>query len=120
MGLNYLIAVPQLNSFWADHTPGAREQQIQQLLDLIPPDASVSASDDLNPHLSERQNLAVFPDTCLDPPICNQSVQYIIVDLNDPTSTGNRADATIKLNALARQYRPLRSAYGVELFVKRT
>lgn len=119
MGLNYLIAIPQLNPFWADHTPGAREQQIQQLLDLIPADASVSASDDLNPHLSERQNLAVFPDTCLDPPICNQSVQYVIVDLNDPTSTGNRADATITLNSLAGQYRLLGRAYGVELFVKR-
>lgn len=118
MGLNYLIAIPQLNSFWADHLPGAREQQIQQLLDLIPPDASVSASDDLNPHLSERQCLAVFPTTTIGAP-CNQTVQYIIVDLDNLT-LANRADATAKLNALSRQYRLLQSKYGVYLFVKRS
>jgi uncharacterized membrane protein len=118
MGLNYLIAIPQLNSFWADHLPGAREQQIQQVLNMIPPDASVSASDDLNPHLSERENLAVFPTTCLDA-TCEQTVEYIIVDLNNLT-LANRADATAKLNQLSRQYRLLKSAYGVELFIRRS
>src|SRR5262249_29261607 len=58
IGLNYAVALPDLNVFWADHVPGSREQHIQQLLDLIPPDASVSAGDNLNPHLSERQHLA--------------------------------------------------------------
>jgi uncharacterized membrane protein len=119
MGLNFLIVNPQLNSFWADTTPGVREQQIQQLLDMIPPDASVSASDDLNPHLSERQQLEVFPATCLDA-TCNETVQYIIVDLNNLTSTGNRASATAKLNSLSRQYITLKSAYGVVLFVRRS
>ena len=119
MGLNYFIAIPQLNSFWPDHLPGVREQQIQQLLDTIPPDASVSASDDLNPHLSERQNLAVFPITCLDAPICNQPVEYIIVDLNNLT-LANRADATTTLNRLSSQYRLLKSAYGVYLYIRRS
>jgi hypothetical protein len=118
MGLNYLTIMPQLNSFWATHTPGVREQQIQQLLDLIPSDASVSASDDLNPHLSERQELEVFPTTCLDAPACNQPVEYIIVDLDNLT-LANRADATAKLNALSRQYRLLKRANGVELYVLR-
>ncbi len=119
MGLNYFISIPQLNSFWPDHLPGVREQQIQQLLDMIPPDASVSASDDLNPHLSERQNLAVFPITCLDAPICNQPVEYIIVDLNNLT-LANRADATTTLNRLSSQYRLLKRAYGVELYIRRS
>lgn len=119
IGLNYLLALPQLNSFWPTHLPGVREQQIQQMIDLIPSTASVSASDDLNPHLSERQFLEVFPTTCLDT-TCNRSVDYILVDLNDPTLTGNRADAIAKLNALSRQYRLLKSAYGVELFVRRS
>ncbi|HEY1349773.1 MAG TPA: DUF2079 domain-containing protein [Ktedonobacteraceae bacterium] len=118
LGLNYLIALPQLNSFWADHLPGVREQQIQQILNIIPPAASVSASDDLNPHLSERENLAVFPITCLDA-TCDQTVDYIVVDLNNLT-LANRADATAKLNQLAHQYRLLKSAYGVELFIRRS
>lgn len=119
MGLNFLLALPQLNPFWATHLPGVREQQIQQMIDLIPPDASVSASDDLNPHLSERRLLAVFPSVCLDA-ACNQTVQYIIVDLNNPTLLGNRANAIAELNALSRQYRLLKNAYGVELFVRRS
>lgn len=118
IGLNYMLALPQLNSFWADHMPGVREQQIQQLINLIPPDASVSASDDLNPHVSERQFLEVFPTICMDPPTCNRIADYIIVDLNNPTLTGNRADAIAKLNGLSRQYRPLRTVYGIELLVR--
>ncbi|WP_338254587.1 DUF2079 domain-containing protein [Dictyobacter halimunensis] len=35
--LNIVVIWPLLNSFLADHTPGPREQHIQQLLDMIPP-----------------------------------------------------------------------------------
>jgi uncharacterized membrane protein len=117
MGLNYLITLPELNVFWADHWPGQREQAIQQLLDMIPPDASVSASDDLNPHLSERQLLAVFPSVCLDA-ACDQTVQYIIVDLDNLT-LANRATATSELNALSRQFRLVANRDDVELFIRR-
>ncbi len=119
--LNYALLLPQLNSFWADHLPGTREQQIQQLLDLIPPTASVSASDDLNPHLSERQLLAVFPSTCLatTETTCTRTVDYIIVDLDNMT-IGNRLNATIELNALAKkQYREIKQEGDVVLLQRR-
>jgi hypothetical protein len=116
--LNYFIIMPTLNSFWPDHDPGSREQQIQQLLAMIPPDASVSASDDLNPHLSERQLLAVFPSVCLDS-TCTRTVQYVIVDLNG-LDLENRAAATSELNALSRQFRLVARKEGVELFVRRS
>ena len=116
--LNYLIAIPQLNSFWADHTPGSREEQIQRVLALIPPDASVSAGTNLNPHLSERQLLAVFPSVCLDTE-CNHTVQYVVVDLND-LSVENLAEATSELNGLLKLYRPLARAEGVVLLVRRS
>jgi uncharacterized membrane protein len=119
MSLNYMLALPQLNPFWADHLPGVRDQQIQQLINMIPPNASVSASDDLNPHVSERQYLEVFPTVCMDPPTCSRSADYILVDLNNPTLTGNRANAIAKLNALSpRQYHVLRTAYNVELLIR--
>lgn len=118
MGLNYLLLLPQLNPFWATHLPGAREQQIQQLLDMIPANASVSASDDINPHVSERQGLEVFPTTCLDAPICNQPVEYIIVDLDNLTFA-NQAAAVAKLNALRNQYKLLAIKGQVELFALR-
>lgn len=114
VGLNFLLAQPTLNSFWPDHWPGAREQHIEKLIAMIPPDASVSASDDLNPHLSERQLLAVFPTYCLDT-TCDRTVDYIIVDLNS-LSFANWAAATNTLNALsACQYQEIQHAYGVEL-----
>src|SRR5262249_23225950 len=36
--LNYIIMLPLLNIFWADHLPSVREQRIEQLLAMIPPD----------------------------------------------------------------------------------
>ena len=116
--LNYVIALPQLNAFWADHTPGSREEQIQRVLVLIPPDASVSAGTNLNPHLSERQLLAVFPSVCLDTN-CNHTVQYVVVDLKN-LSVENLAEATSELNGLSKLYRPLARAEGVVLLVRRS
>jgi uncharacterized membrane protein len=116
--LNYIIAVPQLNAFWADHTPGSREEQIQHILALIPPDASVSAGTNLNPHLSERQLLAVFPSVCLDPK-CDNTVQYVVVDLND-LSVEDVGQATNELNGLLKLYRPLARADGVVLLIRRS
>ena len=118
IGFNYVIAIPQLNAFWADHTPGNREEQIQRVLALIPPDASVSAGTNLNPHLSERQLLAVFPSVCLDTD-CNHTVQYVVVDLKD-LSVENLAEATSELNGLSKLYRPLARAEGVVLLVRRS
>jgi len=113
-----MIAIPQLNAFWADHTLSVREEQIQRVLALIPPDASVSAGTNLNPHLSERQLLAVFPSVCLDTK-CNHTVQYVVVDLND-LSVENLAEATNELNGLSKLYRPLARADGVVLLVRRS
>jgi uncharacterized membrane protein len=117
-GLNFLIARPALNIFWADHEPGAREQHIEQLLAMIPPDASVSASDDLNPHLSERQLVTVFPSVCLDVH-CNQTVQYVVVDLNSLT-VENQATAASELYGLRKQFRILAQAEGVVLLIRRS
>ena len=116
--LNLVLMVGALSSFWADHDPGSREQHINQVLARIPPDASVSASDDLNPHLSERRFLEVFPTICLDSR-CNQMVQYVVVDLNNLT-LANRAEASSKLNSLQKQFRILAQAEGIVLLVRRS
>lgn len=118
IGLNFLIAAPVLNAFWADHEPGSREQHIQRLLALIPPDASVSAGINLNPHLSERQLLAVFPSVCLDA-ACNHTVQYVVVDLNSLT-VENLAEATSELNGLSKLFRIVARAEGVILLERRS
>ena len=118
-GLNLAITAPLLENFLADHTPGSREQHIQQLLSMIPPDASVSAGSNLNPHVSERQRLAVFPsisDPGHDTP---DTVQYIIVDLN-AVFPENRVATDNEINHLLRsgQYIELARAEGVVLLVR--
>lgn len=118
IGLNFWIASPQLDSFWAKHEPGSHEEHIQRLLALIPPDASVSAGTNLNPHLSERQLLAVFPSVCLDS-ACNRTVEYVVVDLNSLT-TENRAVATSELNGLSKLFRIVARAEGVVLLIRRS
>lgn len=116
--LNYVIALPLLDAFLADHEPGSHEQHILRLLALIPPDASVSAGINLNPHLSERQLLAVFPSVCLDT-ACNHTVQYVVVDLNGLT-VENRAEATSELNGLSKLFRIVARAEGVILLERRS
>src|SRR6266516_1334591 len=76
--LNYFILVPDLNIFWATPIPAVHQAHIQELLAEIPPDASVSTGTSLNPHLSERQYITVFPNIT----ISNKTVEYIIVDLS--------------------------------------
>lgn len=116
IGLNFLIATPQINAFWPTHDPGPHEQQIEQLLAMIPPDASVSAGDNLNPHLTERQYVTVFPAVCVTSPTCTNPVQYIIVDLNNVfPSERNSTASTLNQLVHSGQYTLLKQADGVWL-----
>lgn len=116
--LNFVIMIPLLNIFWADHLPGNREKHIQQLLAMIPPDAAVSASDNLNPHLTERLYVTVFPAITFSSAgkSQNETVQYVIVDLN-AFFPEDRVRATNELNQLrlSGQFRDLAQAEGVVL-----
>ncbi len=122
LSLNLFVLAPQLNVFWADHTPGVREQHVNQLLAMIPPNASVSASESLNPHLSQRLYITVFPEiTFSTSKNINNKVQYIIVDVQN-IFPEDRVGVSVLLNQLvsSKQYRVLREAEGVELLVRNT
>ncbi len=120
LALNMLIMTSQLNVFWADHFPGTREQHINQLLAMIPPNASVSAGENLNPHLSQRLYITVFPAiTFSTSKNINNKVQYIIVDVQS-IFPDERVSVSNELNQLVstKQYRVLREAEGVKLLVR--
>ena len=122
LSLNLVVLAPQLNVFWADHTPGTREQHINQLLAIIPSNASVSASESLNPHLSQRLYITVFPEiTFSTSKKINNKVQYIIVDVQS-IFPEDRIGVSSLLNQLvnSKQYRVLREAEGVKLLVRNT
>ncbi|MDQ6644305.1 MAG: DUF2079 domain-containing protein, partial [Chloroflexota bacterium] len=118
--LNLIVIAPTLNNFWADHFPGSREQNIQRLLSMIPADASISAGSNLNPHVSERQRLAVFPSISDASPDTPSTVQYIIVDLN-AVFPEVRVPTDNEINHLIRsgQYIELARTEGVVLLVRR-
>lgn len=121
LALNLAIMAPQLNVFWANHTPGVREQHINQLLALIPTNASVSAGENLNPHLSERPYITVFPSiTFSTSKNINNTVQYIVVDVQNVLPE-ERVGVSNTLNQLVNsgQFRPLAEAEGVKLLVRR-
>ncbi len=120
--LNFVIMSPLLNAFWPDHLPGTREQHIQQLLAMIPPNASVSAGSNLNPHLSDRLYVTVFPAITFSSSekSINNTVQYVIVDLQavfpeDQVGTANELNQLIN----SKQFRVLARAEGVILLVRR-
>ncbi|MBA2682300.1 MAG: DUF2079 domain-containing protein [Ktedonobacteraceae bacterium] len=119
--LNIVIMTPWLNIFWADHRPGDREQHIEQVLALIPPDASVSAGGNLNPHLSDRRYVTVFPEIRVAALGDKESrtVDYLIVDLDNasPENKDFSANYVDVLNQLQRskQFRLIAQAEGVLL-----
>ncbi len=123
LALNYFIMIPQFNIFWAYHRPGAREQQIERLLALIPPGASVSASGNINPHLSEREYVTVFPELTVSTlERSNVPVDYVVVDLSNvsPENKDHSASFLSKLNQIQRekQFRTVARAEGVILLVR--
>jgi uncharacterized membrane protein len=119
--LNYMIMVPLLNIFWANHLPDVREQRIEQLLALIPPDAPVSASGTINPHLTERQYVTVFPELTVATMQPNVSipVEYVIVDLTNvsPEDKSRSTPFIAYLNGIqhTHQFRTIARADGVIL-----
>ncbi len=58
-----------------DHLPRLtpHETVARDIIKLIPPDAAVSASSTLNPHVSQRRQLSLFPDMA--------QAEYIMVDV---------------------------------------
>jgi uncharacterized membrane protein len=77
-GYNLVLTSTPLAPFIPSLSTGVREDRINHLLAMIPPNASVSASDTLNPHLSERQGLYLFPDIGRGDNIA----EYIVIDVS--------------------------------------
>lgn len=120
IGLNFVVMIPPMDALWAGHTPGPREQHIQQLLDLIPPDAPVAAGGNLNPHLSDRRYITIFPQITYYTDNNNKgTVEYIIVDMND-VFPEDRISTTKELNQLisSRQFYTVARAEGVILLAR--
>lgn len=84
----------------------AHDQLGTRLLALIPPDVPVSAQDELNPHLGERNGIYLFPDV--------GDAQYVALDVTTNVNPGTAAqqhDAAMGLLA-SRHWRILAADDG--------
>ncbi|HTK10976.1 MAG TPA: DUF2079 domain-containing protein [Ktedonobacteraceae bacterium] len=80
--LNWIIMIPELNYLWPQQGMTDRDRNIEQLLKEIPPDAAVSAGTNINPHVTERRYVTVFP--AIEVATMQKTyimVDYVIVDL---------------------------------------
>jgi uncharacterized membrane protein len=109
---NLLAAEPFLQQFWPPLSVGTREAQINQLLAQIPPDASVSASDTLDPHLGHRAELYLFPDLGRG----TTPAQYIVIDV-DHLQLESRVTSVQRFDLLiaSGEYRVIAQAGSVYL-----
>lgn len=116
--LHFVIMTPWFNVLLPNHLPGDRDQAINQLLASIPPTASVSASGTLNPHLTERPYVTVFPlITYTDEQKNLRTVDYIVVDLNNIIPEDDKDSTVRMLNQVrsSHQFCPLKQIDGVFL-----
>jgi hypothetical protein len=122
IGLNFVFMAPPLDALWAQGTPGPREQHIQQLLDSIPANAPVSAGGNLNPHLTDRQYVTLFPQVTYQMGNKTQgTVQYVIVDMNG-VFPEDRISVVEEVNqlVLSQQFHVVSRAEGVILLARQS
>jgi len=81
-----------LASDYAAPTLSAHAQLGQRLLRLIPPDAVVSAQDQLDPHLGDRPLTYLFPDVG-QPGTGYPAAEYVALDVTSNANPGSFDDA---------------------------
>lgn len=99
----------RLANFWAaGAAPLAQQQGMDHLLAAIPAEASVAATDTLDPHLSDRYSLYLMPD-----PLA-YTAEYVAVDIPDAAAEYRAADSIMyqRMRASGR-YEVIGSAYDV-------
>ncbi len=89
-----ITTVGRIPPFWAAGNPpspsqASKMQRVDALLAHIPVDASVCATDTLNPHVSDRYTLYLAPD-----PQCYQA-NYVTMDLPNAIGDVRPADAVM-------------------------
>jgi len=93
-------SVSRIPPFWKAGAPPTTQQaqlnaQIDALLGSIPADATVAATDTMDPHLTDRYTIYLMPDTQ------SYQAEYVVVDLPDAISVSRPDDTTMYQRMLA-------------------
>lgn len=112
---NMAAIQPKLHGFWdAGAGPAPHQAAIAALLARIPADATVAATDTLDPHLTDRVTIYLMPD-----PLSYQA-QYVAADLTTAAEPVQADDAMMLRTMLASgHYRVLGTA-GTVTVLQRT
>jgi uncharacterized membrane protein len=105
-----LVLVASVRAYWVevflpmtDHLPRVteRDRVVDEFITLIPPEAGVSASSSVNPHVAHRQRLFLFPDV--------RDAEYIFIDVLGNPFPIDRATQRFRIKQLVEEQK----AYGV-------
>jgi uncharacterized membrane protein len=87
LGWNMVAIQPKLHGFWDGGSSFAPHQAaITALLSRIPTDATVAATDTLDPHLTDRETIYLLPDPAA------YTAQYVAVSFVDVPAAWQQAD----------------------------
>lgn len=85
--VSLISADPRFSAFWhSGDAPAASQAQMNALLAQVPPDATVAASDSVDPHLSDRYTIYLMPDPQ------SYQAEYVAVDVQSATEYHQQAD----------------------------
>jgi uncharacterized membrane protein len=102
-----------LSSGYVAPSAGAHQALETQIVREIPPDATVAAADEIEPHVSDRRWAYLLPTIR---PSNGPRARYIVLDASIPASPfGPRALHAVALNALQHGYRVRRAEDGILL-----
>jgi len=112
---NLTAIQPRLGDFWGVGAAANPQQPaIDALLARVPADASVAASDTLNPHLSDRYTIYLLPDPQ------SYAAEYVAFDIPNASPERRADDQRIYERMLASgRYRVVGSA-GSAILLQRT
>lgn len=108
---NLAAIQPRLGDFWGvGATANPQQPAIDALLARVPADASVAATDTLNPHLSDRYTIYLLPDSQ------SYAAEYVAFDIPNASPERQAGDQRVYARMLASgRYRIIGSAGGVIL-----
>lgn len=112
---NLAAIQPRLGDFWRVGA-GANPQQpaIDALLAGVPADASVAATDTLNPHLSDRYTIYLLPDPQA------YSAEYVAFDIPNASPERQASDQQVYDRMLASGHYRIVGSAGSAILLQRT
>ena len=112
---NLAAIQPHLGDFWGvGAAANPRQPAIDTLLARVPADASVAATDTLNPHLSDRYTIYLLPDPQ------SYAAEYVAFDIPNASPQRQAGDQQVYDRMLASGHYRVAGSAGSAILLQRT